>query len=231
MEKHNPAQLELFSHNEQNPSAPQVFSGNERLRATLVRKYQKGIFFMVAFIFASLVSFSFGVERGKKLTLKFIPVADRVADILLPVVTTPQPVTTTLLASAARGIPTLKNTLQLNSSALPQNQKEPVVISNEKGLLRPEQTLAKTNVESKQKASKKEKSKTNNYTVQVASLAHSKHVPKELAQLKTKGYSAFSLEKGKYSVICVGKFGIEAEAHTMLQKLKSRYPDCQIRRL
>lgn len=71
----------------------------------------------------------------------------------------------------------------------------------------------------------------NNYTIQVASISRNKNVKSELASLRNKGYTAFSLVKGKYTVICVGKFEEKEEAKVKLQKLKTRYPDCQIRRL
>ncbi|TAN62113.1 SPOR domain-containing protein [bacterium] len=71
----------------------------------------------------------------------------------------------------------------------------------------------------------------NNYTIQVASISNNKNVKSELASLKNKGYTAFSLVKGKYNVICVGKFEEKEDAKAKLQNLKTRYPDCQIRRL
>lgn len=71
----------------------------------------------------------------------------------------------------------------------------------------------------------------NNYTIQVASISNEKNIKGELASLKNKGYAAFSLVKGKYTVICVGKFEGKEDAKVKLQKLKTRYPDCQIRRL
>jgi cell division septation protein DedD len=71
----------------------------------------------------------------------------------------------------------------------------------------------------------------NNYTIQVASISKNKNVKSELASLRNKGYTAFSLVKGKYTVICVGKFEEKEDAKVKLQKLKTRYPDCQIRRL
>lgn len=71
----------------------------------------------------------------------------------------------------------------------------------------------------------------NNYTIQVASISRNKNVKSELASLRNKGYTAFSLVKGKYTVICVGKFEEKEDAKVKLQKLKTRYPDCQIRRL
>lgn len=69
------------------------------------------------------------------------------------------------------------------------------------------------------------------YTIQVASISQSENVKKELSNLKNKGYSAFSLSKGKYMVICVGRFNVKTEAQNNLEKLKNKYPDCQIRRL
>ena len=52
-----------------------------------------------------------------------------------------------------------------------------------------------------------------------------------VSQLKSKGYTAFSLTKGKYTVICVGRFNAKEDAQINLVKMKNSYPDCQIRRL
>jgi len=70
-----------------------------------------------------------------------------------------------------------------------------------------------------------------NYTIQVASISNSKNVGKELSKLRSKGYTAFSLTKGKYTVICVGRFNARKDAQINLVKMKNSYPDCQIRRL
>ena len=44
-------------------------------------------------------------------------------------------------------------------------------------------------------------------------------------------YDIFVLPKGKYSIVCVGKFPQEDRAKVILNKLRKRYKDCLVRRL
>lgn len=69
------------------------------------------------------------------------------------------------------------------------------------------------------------------YTIQVASFTKRVNAQKEADILKNKGLSASVLSKGKFSIVCVGKFSKQEEAQTLLTKLKKQYQDCRIRRL
>lgn len=112
--------------------------------------------------------------------------------------------------------------------------KEPIVIPQEQQpVVKEEKTPVASSVakEKKEKTKNKEEFKKANYTIQVASVLQKKNINTELSKLKSKGYSAFSLPKGKYTVICIGKFNLKEEAQQFLQKLKTKYPGSQIRRL
>jgi len=69
------------------------------------------------------------------------------------------------------------------------------------------------------------------FTVQVASFKLRKSARIEADKLKERGYDIFVLEKGKYSIVCVGKFFQKEEAVEFSGKLKNRYNDCLVRRL
>ena len=69
------------------------------------------------------------------------------------------------------------------------------------------------------------------FTIQVASVSQKGSIANELTRLKNKGYAGFSLAKGKYTIICVGKYGEKVEAQSSLNKIKNHYPDSMIRRL
>ena len=71
----------------------------------------------------------------------------------------------------------------------------------------------------------------NPYTVQVASFRKKKYADQEALGLKKKGYEIFVVPKGEYSIVCVGKFAYKTEADRMSQKLKKRYKDCLVRSL
>ena len=70
-----------------------------------------------------------------------------------------------------------------------------------------------------------------NYTIQVASYKQASYAQKEADQLKTKGFEAFVLTKGSYSIVCVGKFMQTAQAKKMASRLKARYKNILVRSL
>lgn len=69
------------------------------------------------------------------------------------------------------------------------------------------------------------------YTVQVASFQTKALAQKEVELLRKKGFSALSLTKGRYIIVCVGNFNNQETAKSSLSQLKKNYPDCLIRRL
>lgn len=69
------------------------------------------------------------------------------------------------------------------------------------------------------------------YTVQVASYKKESMAEKEAINLKREGFESFTMQKGDYVIICVGKFTSQDKAKQMLSKLKKRYKDSMIRSL
>ncbi len=72
------------------------------------------------------------------------------------------------------------------------------------------------------------------YTIQVASFKKEQYAKKEANILRNNGYrnqDIFVLDKGKYSIVCVGSFHEKDQAKLLLGKLKKRYKDCLIRSL
>lgn len=165
-----------------------------------MHRYKKNILFFIIFLFVSLISFSLGIEKGKK--------------IVRPDV--------------------IKNLAEENMHSL--SLKEAIVVpagqpSKQQTVINKERVIPSVVKKKQEKIKKKEELKKANYTIQVASVLQKKNVNAELSKLKSKGYSAFSLSKGKYTVICIGKFNLKEDAQQLLQKIKSNYPDSQIRRL
>lgn len=182
----NPTQLELFDLHEQEAQTQSPKA--DPLRLAKVRGYQKSIFQAIAFIFVGLVSFSLGVEKGRKPIVNEAASGAAVSD-------KPQ-----------KPEPDVK---EESGSLLAKNQNQPKV-------LKPQQAAITVKAQ---------------YTIQVASISRSENVKKELSRLENKGYHAFGLLKGKYTVICVGRFAAKDHAQDSLAKLKNKYPDCQVRKL
>ena len=67
------------------------------------------------------------------------------------------------------------------------------------------------------------------YTVQVASYADEKFARRVADDLGKKGFETIVMQKGKYAILCVGKFNRKNEAVAMTAKLKSKYKDCLVR--
>src|SRR3989339_703285 len=220
MLRNNSVQLEMFKADDE-ASGSQGVSGRNPLHLKKIRGYQKFIYTFVAFIFVSLVSFSFGVEKGKKQIAGIMPMGME-------------------LLSLPRAEPT---SLTVEAGPLPSKQG-PILLVN-KNTTFCQGTVGSTTLTTRKSAPLGKKTeKVNlqakpdskelvqkNYTIQVASISNSKNVGKELSKLRSKGYTAFSLTKGKYTVICVGRFNARKDAQINLVKMKNSYPDCQIRKL
>ncbi|MFA5286933.1 MAG: SPOR domain-containing protein [Candidatus Omnitrophota bacterium] len=69
------------------------------------------------------------------------------------------------------------------------------------------------------------------YTIQLASFKASSYAKREAEALNKKGYKAFTLNKGKYIILCVGNFPDKETAQPLLPELSKYYKSCYIRRL
>ena len=73
--------------------------------------------------------------------------------------------------------------------------------------------------------------KDSNYTIQVASYKSQDRANQEATVLKKKGFESLVMLKGDYSILCIGKFDEFVEAKKFLNRLKNQYKDCLVRRL
>lgn len=69
------------------------------------------------------------------------------------------------------------------------------------------------------------------FTIQVASFKASSYAKNEVARLNKKGFKAFTLNKGKYTILCIGNFPNKETAQPLLLELSKYYKSCYIRRL
>lgn len=76
-----------------------------------------------------------------------------------------------------------------------------------------------------------EKKVDNQYTIQVASFKLEKHAKQEALTLKNKGFETLVMPKGNYMIVCVGQFKEHGEAKDFSRKLKGDYKDLLVRRL
>lgn len=164
----------------------------------------------MVFTMAVIVSFAFGVERGRRIVPReqaaVRPAQPAEVFPEMPRPQEPSAPEQVLTASALPGV-------------LPQGADAGTDVSRQ-GLAEPAQkTVDKT------------ASLETIHTVQVASFKQLARAEQEAADLKRMGYDAFTAKKGSYYIVCVGKFSERQPANDLLKPLRKRYLDCYVRRL
>ena len=193
MSKEEKRQLELFQLDSPHADVPGSFSrSRDPEYSKKINCYQKGVAYLITGIFISIISFSVGVERGKKIVLK---------------------------VSASYDLPVVQDN---------RSSQQPAKVLT---VTEPSKSAAGEGLRDAGKSTPAVEPLKFSYTIQVASIGKSKNADKTLTGLQKSGYSAFSIIKGQYIVLCVGKFNNRTKAADYSKKLKSSYPDCIVRRL
>jgi len=184
MERESYGQLELFTQ-AKGSQGQKARAGNPFL--SYLRSYEKVIITAIVFLVSGIISFSLGVERGKKLA--FLKMDSRFE-----------------LAG---------KTSKPAVPAAPAQRSAPAAAPAGENIAAPE----------------KPRDNLQNFTIQVVSCSSKANAQQEAERLKKKGFSPLVLTKGRFAIVCVGKFPSKATAETLLVELKRRYRDCFIRRL
>ncbi len=194
------SQFELFPEK----SSLQHAAGQSRLLLKdLTVSIENIIVFFIIFTMFIVLSFAFGVERGKRLSLN-----NSTAIKTVEVTKTDTVLQNTKAVVKPQVVDLKKNTIQTVPSTT--TKKLPValpVVEEEKVI-----------------------SDLDEYTIQVASFKQKKSAELEANRLKAKGYEIYVLAKGSYSVVCIGKFIEAAKAKQFASRLKNKYKDCLVRR-
>ncbi len=196
----NDNQLEMFS------GTGKPCGQNNNLHNTFfgcLRGHEKIIILIISFIITGAISFSLGVERGKRIS------AFNAKDIQIEIADT-KPQAAPILEQ--KGIFKNKDEEEKNSRLVNLPQILPVQTNNGN----------KTETPSEKKS---------RYTIQLASYKTNTTAQKEAQKLKEKGHKTLVLTKGNYIILCVGSFTDKEAAKTRLSELKKRYRDGIIRRL
>jgi len=199
MDKENNSQLELFSQINDGSETP---SARPRAFSWQIRNHEKKLLLSIIFIIIAVVSFSLGVEKGKRITRqKIAPGSNQLmAQKPQKAVTAPA----TPRAAAPDNQQPAANTLLANKSGSPLQIKEVKTVTPQA---------------------------PGRYTIQVASFKNRASAENESRSLKKKGYSTIVIAKGNYAVLCVGGFKDKESAKKVLSELKKRYQDCFIWRM
>jgi cell division septation protein DedD len=198
---HKPTQIELFPSPEEKPAS------GRRSRVFFCRltlSTESVVILAIAIIILMVVSFSLGIEKGRRLVkgaaakrpaLAAEPVARGLAAVAPAAAAEPEP------APAAAPVAEAPPARPDAEAPAPASETGP------------------------------KKDVDNFYTVQVASFRTEKYAREEAMKLKGQGYDTLVVEKGKHSIVCVGKYSVEEEAKVASRQLRKTYKDCLIRRM
>ena len=169
----------------------------------------------IIFVMVTVVFFSFGVERGKRIAVKKglttqealspieQPSGDGIVILQPPAVKKSEP--TQAVSAQEKAVPAVQGTATGKEQVIDVRVPVELALKTEAEIL---------------------------YTIQVASVKlGSSYADKIASNLRGYGKETFILPKGNFSVVCVGKFKGKSEAQQFSKKLKSKYNDCLVRRL
>ncbi len=210
MEKINPGQLELFTEHRQ---APQAKSDRAKPRKGFFSpawNYEKMIISFFAAVLVSVVSFSLGVEHGKRVSLA----RSNLRFDLSSRIKTPE---AAMIASRKKQAPAGDHVIS--------QQEEP------KSVLYAPTTAVLTAEKPGREATPDDKDLAAKYTIQLASFKTRENAKKAAQMLRKKGFDPIILSKGSYTVLCVGNFSNKNSAQSKVADFKKQYQTCYVRRL
>lgn len=176
----------------------------------LTLSVENTIVLCIIFVMAVVLFFSFGVERGKQI-VKGALAEPPVTVTVLPAPEDPSGKIAERPIAPAGSTKAQKSASSLQPAGAQQQEKR-----------QKQMPVGAPALEKKGKGT---------FTIQVASFKEKEKAQMEAKRLRSKGYEIFVLPKGKHSIVCVGKFAFKDEAAEFLNKLKSKYNDCLVRRL
>ena len=202
------SQFELF-----NPTATS-YTPTEKIRyfkPNITLTFDNIAVLAIALLMLMVLSFSLGVEKGKRLARLSQPMSPSVKP-------------TTVTTPSAKGVEPV-HTQTPPVLTKPVNENHPVSV--------PVTTVSTTVTTEKVVPIVQTALSTREdfYTVQVASFKQEKYARQEAMSLKQKGYEIFVIPKGQHSIVCVGRFAKKNEAMVMSGKLRKYYKDCVVRNL
>jgi hypothetical protein len=204
MERTNTYQLELFTAQGDSGALKPRTVNNPFL--SYLRAYEKVILIIIGVALTSIVSFSLGVEKGKRISIQKNGINFD-------------------LAQKAQGLgsiqPVAKQPLRQQQPALKAAPVNMQAFPNPKPVIENKTTINTPAI----------KSIIGNYTIQVASYKSKTYAQIEADALKREGFVTLTLAKGNYIVLCVGNFNSRDKAQSYVLQLKKRYQGCTIRRL
>ncbi|HBR14694.1 MAG TPA: hypothetical protein DD723_04005 [Candidatus Omnitrophica bacterium] len=175
------------------------------------------IVLVILFVMALVLFFSFGVERGKTIVKTDSALMEDNLNVY-----NAQPVAIDVNPLQTEGQKTFSSREKLVGANEIKANTEVISVKTQKNEVKPlqEETLKAQEIFG-----------NGEFTIQVASFKLENRAQEEAKKLKEKmGQETFVLSKGKYSIVCIGKFAQKDSAQKLFNKLKKKYNDCLVRR-
>jgi cell division protein FtsN len=201
MRENKPVQLEIFK-----PSASSETGKKSNPFLEYLWGYEKTILILIGIVAVGVLSFSLGVEKGKRMARREA-VVDNYSGGAAIKPAPPQPT-----VQPVQRIETQPAQVAVNTAPRPA-----AVAANIAAPAQPAQPL-------------KLSGQIGNFTIQVASYKSKKSADMQAQEFKKKGVTAMVLPKGEYLILCVGRFPSQDEARIALKELQKTYKGCYIRR-
>jgi cell division protein FtsN len=202
MRENKPVQLEIFTPSNNSEKGKRTNTFLEHLWG-----YEKTVLILIAIVAVGVLSFSLGVEKGKRLALRDAAPDNGAAAAVntKPSQPTVQPVQRIEIRPAQVAINTAPRPAAVAAmiTAPKAAAPQPVKLSGQQG----------------------------NFTIQVGSYKNKTSADSQARAFKKKGISTMVLPKGGYLVLCIGRFPSQDEARVALKELQKQYKGCYIRRL
>ncbi|MCX5681225.1 MAG: SPOR domain-containing protein [Candidatus Omnitrophica bacterium] len=210
-------QFELFPGVSPGSSGPQP---QPRLFFSSITLSGENIIVLTVFIFlAIIVSFSFGVENGKRFVIHSGPMAGQIAIQKPQVVQKLHVDQRPVIAQRPTMIQAPRTTVAQPQKVSPRMIQSTVVAKKSAPVPAPKADVALPAVSG------------GFYTVQIASFKKQEFAEQEAHGLKKKGYETFIVPKGQHLILCAGRFLDQGGAKVLSGKLRNQYKDCLVRRL
>ena len=207
MRENKPVQLEIFT-----PSSSSETGKRTNPFLEYLWGYEKTILILIGIVAVGVLSFSIGVEKGKRMALRNATVATDTS--AKPGQPTVQPVQRIEIRPAQVTVNTTSRPAAVAAMITAPKAVQPVA--------KPAQLTTQP---------VKLSGQTGSFTIQVGSYKNKKSVDTQAQAFKKKGISTMVLPKGEYLVLCIGRFPSQDEAGIALKELQKQYKGCYIRRL
>ncbi|MFA5362540.1 MAG: SPOR domain-containing protein [Candidatus Omnitrophota bacterium] len=209
MENKNNPQFDLFT---QGRASAGGIPHDSPERIFAIRKYEKILLLSISFIVTIIISFSLGVEKGKRI----LALKSRAGfDAALARKAFPAPQRT---SPPLRGMTVSAVQKKTVTAPLAPVKTVPVTAAAAAPAQIPAPAPAAVNA-------------AGSFTIQLATFKTKASAQREKAALQQTGHPVYVTSKGKYTVLSIGNFSDKEAATPFLSELKKNYQDCFIRRL